>query len=177
VPLAALPAAMSGRNWMLRRLLIEAIRRDPDSFRWASVFYGMATSGGSQGLQTLAPTREAADALVAQRLDAPFPGDANDHLYQWDAARDYDPAPDLAYIEAAVLAINTADDERNPPELGLLDTALQRLKHPHSRALLLPGGPDTTGHSAVLQATRWASALADFLAQVPRRTALPDAAT
>lgn len=179
VPLAALPAAMSGRNWMLRRLLIEAIRSDPGwqgghytqpprSFQWASVFFGVATNGGTQGLQKLAPSRDTADALVAQRLATPFIGDANDHLYQWDAARDYDPTPDLAHIEAAVLAINSADDERNPPELGLLDAAMKRLRH--GRALLLPGSPDTTGHTTVLQAARWTPAFADFLAQVPRRT-------
>ncbi|WP_294000198.1 alpha/beta fold hydrolase [Sphaerotilus sp.] len=179
VPLAALPSAMSGRNWMLRRLLTEAIRSDPEwhgghytrqprSFQWASVFYGLATNGGHQGLQTLAPSRDLADVLVAQRLGTPLIGDANDHLYQWDAARDYDPTPDLERIEAAVLAIHSADDERNPPELGLLDAAMQRLRH--GRALLLPGSPDTTGHSTVLQAALWATAFADFLAQVPRRT-------
>jgi homoserine O-acetyltransferase len=179
VPLAALPSAMSGRNWMLRRLLVEAIRRDPEwqdghytrqprSLQWASVFYDMATNGGNQGLHKRAPSRDKADALVEQRLHTPFLGDANDHLYQWDAARDYDPAPDLARIEAAVLAINSADDERNPPELGLLDAALKRL--PHGRTLLLPGSPDTTGHSTVLQAALWQPAFADFLAEVPRRT-------
>ncbi|WP_310460832.1 alpha/beta fold hydrolase [Sphaerotilus sp.] len=179
VPLAALPAAMSGRNWMLRRLLIEAIRSDPEwqgghytrqprSLQWASAFHAVATNGGCQGWQKLAPSRDRADALVEQRLNAPFLGDANDHLYQWDAARDYDPTPDLERIEAAVLAINSADDERNPPELGLLDAAMKRLRH--GRALLLPGSPDTTGHSTVLQAARWTPAFADFLAQVPRRT-------
>lgn len=178
VPMAALPAPMSGRNWMLRRLLIEAIRSDPEwqgghyvqqprSLQWASVLHAVATNGGNQGLQALAPSREAADALVAQRLNTPFVGDANDHLYQWDAARDYDPTPGLTRIEAAVLAINSADDERNPAELGLLDAALRRLRD--GRALIVPAGPDTAGHSTVLQAARWPPALAEFLAQVPRR--------
>jgi homoserine O-acetyltransferase len=179
VPLAALPAPMSGRNWMLRRLLTETIRQDPEwqgghytrqphSLRWASALYAMATSGGNLGLQQLAPSRAMADALVDQRLNTPFVGDANDHLYQWEAARDYDPVPGLARIEAAVLAINSTDDERNPPELGLLDAALKRLRH--GRALLLPGSADTTGHTTVLQAALWNHAFADFLAQVPRRT-------
>jgi homoserine O-acetyltransferase/O-succinyltransferase len=179
VPLAAQPAAMSGRNWMLRRLLIEVIRSDPEwhgghytrqprSLQWASAFYAAAANGGNQGLQKLAPSRDRADALVEQRLHTPFIGDANDHLYQWDAARDYDPTPGLARIEAAVLAINSEDDERNPPELGLLDAALKHLRH--GRALVLPGSPDTAGHSTVLQAGLWTPAFAEFLAQVPRRT-------
>jgi homoserine O-acetyltransferase/O-succinyltransferase len=179
VPLAALPVAMSGRNWMLRRLLAEAIRSDPEwrgghytrqprSLQWASTFYAVATNGGNQGLHKLAPSRDKADALVEQRLNTAFLGDANDHLYQWDAARDYDPTPGLARIEAAVLAINSEDDERNPPELGLLDAALKHLRH--GRALVLPGSPDTAGHSTVLQAGLWTPAFAEFLAQVPRRT-------
>ena len=115
VPMASLPAAMSGRNWMMRRMLIDAIRRDPDWHggdydvqpKWiaaANVFFGIATNGGTLALQKAAPTREAADRLVDERLAAPFTADANDFLYQWDASRDYDPAPGLERIRAPVLA-------------------------------------------------------------------------
>lgn len=93
VPMASMPTAMSGRNWMMRRLIIDSIRNDPEwmngnytkqprSLQFASVFYGIATNGGNQRLHQSAPTREKADQLLNQRLGAPFSGDANDHLYQ-----------------------------------------------------------------------------------------------
>ena len=148
VPMASLPTEMSGRNWMTRRLIIDAIRNDPEwmngnyttqprSLQFASVFYGIATNGGNQGLYKAAPTREKADELLNQRLSAPFRGDTNDHLYQWEASRDYNASPGLERIQAALLAINSADDERNPPELGLLDREITRVKN--GRILLIPG--------------------------------------
>jgi homoserine O-acetyltransferase/O-succinyltransferase len=98
VPMASLPTEMSGRNWMLRRLIIDSIRNDPEwkighytsplrSAQFASVFYGLATNGGNQALHMAAPTREKADALLDQRLGAPFSADANDLLYQWSRPR------------------------------------------------------------------------------------------
>ncbi|MFY3384677.1 alpha/beta fold hydrolase [Paracidovorax sp. MALMAid1276] len=180
VPMAAQPAAMSGRNWMMRRLIIDAIRNDPDwqgghytrqprSLQFASVFYNVATNGGHLGLQQLAPTRAAADALLDQRLQAPFDGDANDHLYQWEASRDYDPAPGLSQITARVLAIQSADDERNPPELGLLEQAIARI--PHAQALRVPVSADTTGHATLCHARFYSERLAQLLATAPTTTA------
>ena len=177
VPMASLPSQMSGRNWMLRRLLVESIRQDPEwqggnytrqprSLQFASVFFATATNGGNQGLFKLAPTREKADALLERRLTQPFAGDANDHLYQWDASRDYNPEAGLERIEAALLAINSADDERNPPELGLLDAAIKRVKN--GRALVIPGSPDTVGHGTAVRAKAWAGALAELMAKTPR---------
>src|SRR5215213_9670571 len=147
VSMASQPTEMSGRNWMMRRILIEAIRSDPDwnsgnyttqprSLRVANVFFGIATSGGTLAYQAMAPTRQAADKLVDERLAAPFTPDANDFLYQWDSSRDYNPAPDLERIKAPVLAINAADDERNPPETGIMERALQRVKN--GRLYLIP---------------------------------------
>lgn len=179
VPMASLPAQMSGRNWMMRRLIIDSIRNDPDyqngnytqqprSLQFASVFYAIGTNGGNQGLYKLAPNREKADALLDSRLKGPFNGDANDHLYQWDASRDYNPEPGLERIEAAVLAINSADDERNPPELGLLDAALKRIKN--GKAIVIPGSPDTVGHGTAVRAKAWKASLAELLATAPRLT-------
>src|SRR5215510_3433732 len=130
VPMAAQPTEMASRNWMMRRLIIDAIRNDPDwkggdyaeqprAFRSASVFYGIATNGGTLAYQKQAPTRALADKLLDQRLAAPTTADANDFLYQWDSSRDYNPAPRLDRIQATVLVIKAADDERNPPETGL----------------------------------------------------------
>jgi homoserine O-acetyltransferase/O-succinyltransferase len=178
VPMASLPTEMSGRNWILRRLIIESIRRDPawmngqyitqpPSLAFASVFYGLATSAGNQRLQKVAPTRELADRLLDQRLSAPFRGDANDHLYQWEASRDYDASKALERIEATLLAINSADDERNPPELGLLERAIKRVRN--GRILLIPASEDTAGHGTTGQAVFWKGALADLLQSAPRR--------
>ncbi len=89
----------------------------------------MGTNGGDLAYQKNAPTRERADKLLNDRLAAPFRGDANDVLYQWDSSRDYNPSPGLERIEAALLAINAADDERNPPETGIMERELKRVKN------------------------------------------------
>jgi homoserine O-acetyltransferase len=176
--MASLPTEMSGRNWMTRRLIIDAIRNDPEwmngnytkqprGLQFASVYYGLATSGGNQRLQKDAPTREKADQLLTQRLSAPFRGDANDHLYQWDASRDYNASADLERIEATLLAINSADDERNPPELGLLDRDIKRVKN--GRVLLIPASDQTAGHGTTGQARFWKQQLAELLQSAPRK--------
>jgi len=178
VPMASLPTEMSGRNWLMRRLIIDSIRNDPEwmngnytkqprSLQFASVYYGLATSGGNQRLQKDAPTREKADQLLNQRLIAQFRGDANDHLYQWDASRDYNASGDLERIEATLRAINSADDERNPPELGLLDREIQRVKN--GRVFLIPASDQTAGHGTTGQARFWKRELAELLQSAPRK--------
>ncbi len=173
VPMASQPAAMSGRNWMLRRMLIESIRQDPayqggtyitqpPALRIANVLYGIATNGGSLAWQQQAPTTAKADALVDAALAAPRPADANDFIWQWDASRDYDPAPTLDRITAAVLAINSADDERNPPETGVMDQGLARI--PGARLFLIPASTETRGHGTTGIARFWAAQVGAFLA-------------
>ncbi|MFC5498905.1 alpha/beta fold hydrolase [Caenimonas terrae] len=178
VPMASQPAAMSSRNWMLRRLIVDSIRNDPEwnngnytkqprSAQFSQVFFGIATSGGSQALYKAAPTREKADQLLDARLKAAYTGDANDHLYQWESSADYDPSPGLERIEAAVLAINSADDERNPPETGVMDREMKRVKN--GRYYLIPASEQTAGHGTTGQARWWKQQLADWLAAVPHR--------
>jgi len=56
-------------------------------------------------------------------------------VHRFEASADYDPAPGLEKIQAAVLAINFADDELNPPELGssiVLSNASERAVRPHA---------------------------------------------
>jgi len=177
VPLASLPTEMSSRNWMLRRLIIDSIRNDPEwmngnysrsprSAQFSSVFYGLATNGGNQALYKAAPTRQKADEILNQRLSAPFSADANDVLYQWESSRDYNPSAGLERIQAALLAINSADDERNPPELGVLDREIKRVKN--GRALLIPASDQTAGHGTVFQAKLWKKDLGDLLQTAPR---------
>ena len=178
VPMASLPVEMSGRNWMMRRMIIDAVRGDPEymngnytkqprSLQFASVYFAIGTNGGNQALYKAAPTREKADQLIAQRFSAPFRGDANDHLYQWDSSRDYNPQPGLHRIEAALLAINSADDERNPPELGVLEREIKRVKN--GRVLLIPASEDTAGHGTTGRAKLWKEELARLLQSAPRR--------
>src|SRR5215470_3925336 len=162
---------------MMRRLITDSIRSDPDwnngnynaqprSAQVASVFYGIATAGGTLALQKLAPTREAADKLLDTRLAAPFPLDANDVLYMWDASRDYNPAPGLERIQAAVLAVNSADDERNPPETGIMERELKRMKN--ARLFLIPGSQETAGHLTTSMAKFWKQPLEELLSESPR---------
>ncbi len=178
VPMASLPTEMASRNWMTRRLIIDSIRNDPEwmggnytkqprSVQFASVFFGIATSGGNQALLRVAPTREKADALLDARLKAPFTNDANDALYQWDSSRDYNPSAGLERIQATLLAINAADDERNPPETGVLEREIKRVKN--GRIYLIPGSEQTAGHGTTGQAKFWAKELGQLLQAAPRR--------
>jgi homoserine O-acetyltransferase/O-succinyltransferase len=178
VPMASQPSEMSSRNWIMRRLITDSIRNDPEwndgnytvqprSARVASVFYGIATAGGTLAYQKMAPTREAADKLLNGRLAAPFTADANDVLYMWDASRDYNPSPGLERIEAAVLAINSADDERNPPETGIMERQLKRVKN--AQFFLIPAGEDTRGHLTTGFARFWKQPVQELLQTAPRR--------
>ncbi|MCA0302104.1 MAG: alpha/beta fold hydrolase [Proteobacteria bacterium] len=175
-PMASQPTAMSSRNWMLRRLIIDGIRKDPawqggnyttqpTAFRSAAVFYNIATNGGTLATQKLAPTRAAADKVLDERLAAPFTADANDYLYQWESSGDYDPSPGLEKIRARVLVINAADDERNPPETGLMDAALKRI--PGATLFLIPASVDTRGHGTTGMAKFYAAPLAELLKTAP----------
>lgn len=173
VPMASQPTEMSSRNWMLRRLMTEMVLRDPayqggnyteqpPSLRMSNVFYAAATNGGTLRFQATAATREAVDRMVEARLAAPAPTDANDYIYQWDSSRDYNPEPMLGSIRARLLAINSADDERNPPETGLMQAAMQKVAN--GRLLLIPASVDTFGHGTTGNARFWAEALRRFMA-------------
>ena len=178
VPMASQPTAMASRNWMLRRMMLESIRRDPEynngnyttqpqSLKLASVFFGIATAGGTLNYQKLAPSREKADKLVDARLASPMTADANDFLWQWGSSADFDPAPELEKIEATVLAINAADDERNPPETGLTLEALKRVKN--GRLYLILASDETSGHLTTGNAKFYARELKKLLEETPRR--------
>ncbi|MDQ2082585.1 alpha/beta fold hydrolase [Xanthobacteraceae bacterium Astr-EGSB] len=179
VPMAAQPTAMSSRNWILRRLLVEMVQSDPDykngdytsppkALKLANVFFGLATSGGNIALQKAAPTSAKGDDIVKARLAAPMNADANDFIYQWESSRDYDPSARLERISAPLLAINAADDERNPPETGLMDAAMKRVKN--GRLLLIPGSEATRGHGTTGNARFYAKELGEILQTAPRRS-------
>ncbi|CAA9311669.1 MAG: Homoserine O-acetyltransferase [uncultured Microvirga sp.] len=180
VPMASQPTEMAARNWMMRRLMIETIRQDPGydggnyteqpkSMKLANVFYATGTNGGTLAYQKLAPTRAAADKMVDERLAAPFTADANDFIYAWESSAAFNPMPGLDRITAALLAINAADDERNPPETGVTEAAMKRVKN--GRLLLIPASEETRGHATTGMAKLYAKELAAFLQDAPRATA------
>jgi homoserine O-acetyltransferase len=171
--LACLPVQIAGRNRVVRKLAMDSIRSDP---AWNGGEYKSPPLGGLRGalevlffmgsaalpLQAQVPTREAADKLaeewMAKRLAAT---DANDFLYAFDASRDYDPSADLEKVETAVTAINSADDEINPPELGILEREIKRVKR--GEAVILPIGAKTRGHGTHTNAAAWKERLAGLL--------------
>ena len=178
VPMASQPTEMSARNWMMRRMLVESIRQDPAyqggnyttqpaSLRLANVMFGIATSGGTLNYQAAAPTSALADKLVEARLAAPSPGDANDFIYQWQSSHGFNAAPLLESIQASVLAINSADDERNPPETGTLAQAMTHVKN--GRIYLIPASAKTSGHGTTGDAGFYAQPLLEFLNATPHR--------
>ncbi len=177
VPMACQPGAMSGRNWMLRKLLADSIRNDPEwnngdyqqqprNMMRLLTYFAVATNGGNIALYNDGPDAGKAEAVLAKRLAAPFRGDANDVLLQWESSRDYNPLPLLGTVQAAVLAINAADDERNPPELGMMEDAMKRLKN--GRYLLIAQSADTRGHGTTGNARFYKKELAEFLQNAPR---------
>ena len=141
--------------------------RKPPSLATANVLFGIATSGGTLAYAALAPTHAQADGMVDAMLAAPPPADANDYIYQWDASRDYDPAPGLERIQARLLAINSADDERNPPETGNMERSMARV--PHGELFLIPASTETRGHGTTSMSRFWAERLGTLLAQAPHR--------
>jgi len=179
VPMASQPTEMAARNWILRRTMLETIRNDPDynggnyttqprMMKYAIAAYRFASAGGTLGYQTLAPTAAKADRMVDEQLALPVTADANDFIYQWDASHDYNPSPNLEKIEATTLAINAADDERNPPETGVTDAAIKRIKN--GRLYLIPASTETRGHLTTGNAKFYKQQLQDLLATAPQKT-------
>lgn len=179
VPMASQPSPMAARNWLLRRAMIETIRNDPGyqnghhttqppSMKHAIAAFVFGSTGGTLAYQALAPTAAAADALYDQQISKPIEADANDFLYQWGSSRDFDPSPALEKIKAAVLLINSADDERDPPETGVTEQAMERVKR--GGIFLIPASTETRGHSTTGgNADLYADALRDFLGSTPQR--------
>lgn len=175
VPLACAPAPMSGRNWMLRRLVVDMVQNDPGwmggaytsqpaCLQTAALFYNVASNGGDSALQANGPTRSTADAYLGRRRQQQNTLDANDFVYQLLATRDYDPSNELNRITCPILAINATDDERNPTALDLLAAAVATL--PQLQTYLIKGSPETAGHGTTLQARWWADQLQNFLTEI-----------
>ena len=158
-------------------MLMDAIRSDPE---WKNGEYAaqprglvaaldvLYTMGSSPlQLQKQAPDRDAADRTIDDWIGARLKvTDANDLLYQVDASRDYDPQPKLEAIKAPLVAINSADDQINPPELGILEREIARV--PKGRAIVVPLSERTAGHGTHTLAAVWKQYLAELLQQTER---------
>jgi len=174
MPLASLPVQIAGRNRMMRRMIIDSIRSDPE---WNGGEYRTQPRGLASAVYTLlfmvssplqwqkaAPTREAADRFFDEQVKArTSANDANDMLYQFESSADYDPAPDLEKIQAPLTAVNSADDQVNPPELGILEREIRRVKQ--GRYVLIPISDETRGHGTHSRPAVWKQHLEELLAR------------
>ncbi len=181
VPLASVPTQIAGRNRVMRKMILEDIRNDPE---WKNGNYDRQPRGLAAAVQILllmtssplqwhkaAPTREAADRFLEEQMRTRLSSaDANDFLYAVEASRDYDPSPDLEKIKVPVLAINSADDVVNPPELGLMEKLIARV--PKGRYVLIPTGPETRGHGTHSWPALWQQHLKTFLSDLEQRAIL-----
>jgi homoserine O-acetyltransferase/O-succinyltransferase len=173
MPLASLPIEISGRNRFFRRMIMDPIKNDADWLNGeyktqpvrglTTAIYTLVMMGSAPlQMQKQGPTKDAADKMfddtMKARLDAT---DANDLLYQVDASRDYNPAPKLETIKAYLLAVNSADDAVNPPELGIVEKEIKRVKN--GRFILLPITDETRGHGTHTIAAIWQKYLAELL--------------
>ncbi len=172
MPLASLPTQISGRNRVWRKMISEAVRTDPEwrqgdyttephSLRLAAeILFFMGSNPRLRYDQ--APTLEKADKVLADDADRAMRAmDANDVLYAAESSRDYDPGPALESIRAPLIAVNTADDLINPPDLGILEREIKRV--PHGKAVLLPESPETRGHGSHTIARLWKQYLEELL--------------
>ena len=172
MPLACLPVQIAGRNRVWRKMLMDAIRNDPDwnggeykeepkqALLTAEDFLVIAGSAPLLMQKTL-PTRDAADKYAEDAEKRAATLDANDLLYQVNASRNYDPSPQLEKITAPVMWINSADDFINPPELGIAEKESKRLKN--GTFILLPISDQTHGHGTHTWAVVWQSYLKQLL--------------
>ena len=176
VPLASAPTQIAGRNRVMRTMIMDSITRDP---AYRNGDYTEPPRAGMAGAVNLllmmtsspvgwhrsGPTRDAADKWYEDQLTSRIAAnDANDMLYQFNSSRDYDPSPNLEKITAHLLAINSADDVVNPPELGIMETLMPRVKH--GRYVLLPTTEQTRGHGTHSLPAIWSKYLAEFLKEL-----------
>ena len=178
VPLACAPTQIAGRNRMMRTMIMDFIRDDPgyDGGDYTTEPAGMRPAMGMLFVltsapkvqQKSAPTRDQADQQIRRYLDVQTRShDANDVLYAFDASRNYDPSPGLEQITAHVLAINSADDFVNPPELGLMEQLMPRVKY--GRYVLIPISEQTRGHGTHSLPAVWKGYLGEFLEDLPQQ--------
>ncbi len=176
VPLASVPTQIAGRNRVMRKMIMDAIRGDPE---WRQGEYTAQPRGLTAAIEVMllmtssplqwqkaAPTRDEADRFLGEQMRQRLAtADANDMLYAFDASREYDPSRELERIAAPLLAINSADDVVNPPELDLMEKRIARVRR--GRYVLIPTSSQTRGHGTHSYPALWQEHLKAFLAELP----------
>lgn len=172
MPIMSMPVEIAGRNRMLRKMILNLIMNDPT---WNNGNYKEQPKGLAFAMYPLlfmisspiqynqsAPTREAAEKFLAEKSEMYASRlDANDLIYQFDASRNYDPSPYLGKIKAPLFAVNSADDEVNPPELGIMEESIRKVEN--GRYILLPITNETSGHTTYMTARLWSKYLLELL--------------
>jgi len=175
VPMASTPTAMSSRNWIMRKMVIDAIRNDPEwkngfyhqqptAFQKTYNYYQVFSSGGDIAWQEKANNRKKTEEIMYETLNKKVTMDANDFLYQWDSSRDFDPSSKLKSIKAYVLAINSADDERNPYTTGIMDKSIAQISK--ASYYQIPASDKTSGHGTTMSADLWKDKLVEFMKKI-----------
>jgi homoserine O-acetyltransferase len=175
MPMACLPVQIAGRNRIWRKMVMDGIRTDPEwkngdyttqppqGIRIALDFLIIAGSAPIP-MQKQFPTRDDADKWLDKYFHDRASGlDANDFLYQVNASRNYDPSPNLEKITADVMWMNSADDFINPPDLGIAEQQVKRLKN--GKFILIPASEKTHGHGTHTFAAIWKDHMAELLQQ------------
>jgi len=180
MPLASAPVEIAGRNRIMRKMIMDAIRNDPN---WNNGEYKTPPLQGLTAAQNIlllmgsaalpwhkqAATRDAADKFYEDRVKpAAERSEANNMLYYFDSSRDYNPSPKLELIKAPLFAINSADDLINPPELGILEREIKKVKQ--GRYILLPITDETRGHGTHTIASIWQNYLKELLEKTDKRS-------
>ncbi len=173
MPLASLPVEIAGRNRMQRAMIVKLIEMDPE---WQNGNYQNQPKVGLAGAigqlmfmvssplqwQKRAPTREEAEEMLDKMVERYLSiMDANDMIYAFESSRYYNPAPHLSEIKAPLIAINSADDQVNPPELGLIEKEIKKIKN--AKFVLLPITDETSGHGTHSNPKIWAKYLEELM--------------
>jgi homoserine O-acetyltransferase len=175
IPIASQPIEISGRNWMQRRIAIEAIRQDPgwnngnyekNPTQWTvTAPYGFLQTENVVQIQKMLPTRAAGDEMYRKLQEEAKKRDANDTLWGIEAVMDYNPMPHLGEIKARLMAINSGDDETNSARLASTEREIARI--PGAKFVLIPASEETHGHFTHLRAAFWKSYVAEFMKELP----------
>jgi len=153
MPLACLPVQIAGRNRMMRKMAMDGITGDP---AWKSGDYTTQPPGLKTALEMLLimgssplqmqehePTRDEADAYLEKFLDSHLRRRMRMIFFMRSTHRNYDLRRN-GDDHGTVMAVNSADDFINPPELNIMPGMIKRV--PRGKYVLLPITEQTRGH-------------------------------
>ncbi len=177
VPIAAMPTAITGRNLLWRRILSQAIRKDPEwkngnydqqpqGFMSIMPMFDMLVQSPARLGESITTYATAAAHLAEVDEETLEEDDANNILYRFESSFDFNPEPELGKIRAKVLTILFEDDELNPVNLGVMERVMPKVKG--GRMVVIPAGPETEGHRTQVKASVWRQHLHAFMNTLPK---------